>query len=256
MTTFVCTKCGLEKLIALFPKKGKQCKTCLAAANRSYVEQNRARIQARKNQWQQVKRAEIKAQKPVTLTPLQIAKINGEKYYFTGKPCVAGHVADRSTRSRVCVVCDRLRVEAYKEANREVLLRKKRERAKQYAKENYAHVRAIAKKTYDNRSPEQIDAALKHAKAWRDKNKDRVLSWTRKRQADKLQRTPAWLTEDDHWMIEQAYELAALRSQMFGFSWHVDHVLPLRGKTVSGLHVPTNLRVIPWVENLRKGNRV
>jgi hypothetical protein len=56
-------------------------------------------------------------------------------------------------------------------------------------------------------------------------------------------------------MIEQAYEIAALRTEMFGFSWHVDHVAPLLGKKVSGLHVPQNLRVIPGLENMSKGNR-
>ena len=70
-----------------------------------------------------------------------------------------------------------------------------------------------------------------------------------------MHRTPAWLTVDDLWLIEQAYELAALRTKLFGFSWHVDHILPLQGKQVSGLHVPTNLQVIPWVDNVRKANR-
>ena len=69
-------------------------------------------------------------------------------------------------------------------------------------------------------------------------------------------RTPAWLTADNHWMLEQAYELAALRTKMFGFPWHVDHVIPLNGKNVSGLHTPYNLQVIPGVENLRKGNKM
>jgi len=75
-----------------------------------------------------------------------------------------------------------------------------------------------------------------------------------KRRTAKLQRTPNWLIQDDYWMIEQAYELAALRTKMFGFSWHVDHIIPLQGKKVSGLHVPHNLQVIPAKVNLSKHN--
>jgi hypothetical protein len=56
--------------------------------------------------------------------------------------------------------------------------------------------------------------------------------------------------------MEQAYELAQLRTNIFGFPWHVDHTIPLRGRIVSGLHVPTNLQVIPGAENSRKGNRM
>ena len=76
-----------------------------------------------------------------------------------------------------------------------------------------------------------------------------------KRRADLLARLPKWLSVDEKWMIGQAYALAKLRSKMTGFDWHVDHVIPLRGKDVSGLHTPYNLQVIPAIENLRKGNR-
>jgi hypothetical protein len=69
-------------------------------------------------------------------------------------------------------------------------------------------------------------------------------------------RIPVWLSDDDKWMLDQAYELAVLRTKMFGFAWHVDHVIPLNGRKVSGLHTPYNVQVIPWLENLRKGNRV
>lgn len=71
----------------------------------------------------------------------------------------------------------------------------------------------------------------------------------------KVNRTPKWLSGSDLWMIQEAYDLAALRTKMFGFSWHVDHIIPLKGKNVSGFHVPSNLRVIPGVENQTKGNK-
>jgi hypothetical protein len=106
---------------------------------------------------------------------------------------------------------------------------------------------------WNARNPEKVKAYAKKTKAL---NSGRTLAHTVKRRLAKINRTPAWLTPDDHWLIEQAYELAAMRTKMFGFSWHVDHTLPLQGKTVSGLHVPTNLQVIPAVDNIRKGNRV
>jgi len=73
--------------------------------------------------------------------------------------------------------------------------------------------------------------------------------------AAKMKRTPSWLSEDDLWIIKEAYHLSSLRTKLFGFQWHVDHIVPLQGKTVSGLHVPWNLQVIPAFENISKNNR-
>jgi hypothetical protein len=139
----------------------------------------------------------------------------------------------------------------YRIDNREGLLQRKSAYAKQQRLDHPEHVYAIAKRSA---AKHRVQRNREKA-AWRRKNASRVLAWTRCRQLAKLQRTPAWLSDNDKWMIEQAYELAALRTKMFGFPWHVDHVLPLQGKKVSGLHTPINLQVIPGAENSRKGNR-
>jgi hypothetical protein len=63
--------------------------------------------------------------------------------------------------------------------------------------------------------------------------------------------TPKWA---NYFFIEEIYALARLRTQMFGYPWHVDHIVPLRSKKVCGLHWEGNMNVIPGVENNRKYN--
>ena len=92
-------------------------------------------------------------------------------------------------------------------------------------------------------------------KRWSDANKEKVLAKTRRYQAAKANAVPVWA--DDEWnsfVFAEAYQLAELRAQSTGFKWEVDHVLPLRGKRVSGFHVAENIQVIPQLTNRRKSN--
>ena len=91
---------------------------------------------------------------------------------------------------------------------------------------------------------------------WVKNNKGKVNARTARRYASKTQATPAWVKNNPElmWMIDEAYNLAQLRTKLFSFTWEVDHIIPLRGQSVSGLHVPWNLQVVPQKENRVKSN--
>jgi len=89
---------------------------------------------------------------------------------------------------------------------------------------------------------------------WNAANKPVKAALEGKRRAAQLQRTPKWLTESELRMIEAKYSLAAMLTRETGIIHHVDHILPLQGKKVSGLHVFSNLRVIPGTDNVKKSN--
>jgi len=106
--------------------------------------------------------------------------------------------------------------------------------------------------SYREANKEQI---RKNAKKWRELNKGKKNADTAKRFAAKMQRMPKWLTKEEKTRIACYYQVAAMRTRESGYEWHVDHIVPLRGENVSGLHVPWNLRVIPAKDNTSKGNK-
>lgn len=64
-----------------------------------------------------------------------------------------------------------------------------------------------------------------------------------------------WDKELTDLVTKEAHDLRLRRNKITGINWHVDHIIPLNGKLVSGLHVWNNLRVIPARLNMEKGNR-
>lgn len=94
-------------------------------------------------------------------------------------------------------------------------------------------------------------------KLWREANKGKCNADAMKHYAIKLQRTPPWLTKEQLAEIEEFYitvkELQWLSDPSDPLQ--VDHIVPLQGKNVSGLHVPWNLQIIPRSLNLSKNNK-
>lgn len=111
-----------------------------------------------------------------------------------------------------------------------------------------------AKAIWETYRKKHKDERYANKREWAKNNKAVVNAYNRKRHADKQQRVPKWLTDFDILHMECLYQVAAMRTKESGYSWHVDHIIPLNGKNVSGLHCPSNLRVIPATENLRKYN--
>lgn len=174
--------------------------------------------------------------------------------------------AGKFGRRSQCKVC----MAEYREANRE----KARGYARRYREENPEKI-AEQKRRYYEENREQIaeqkrryyeenrDQIVEQKRQYNEANRGKRQEWVRqnpeknaantaKRRAAKLNRTPAWA---DLETIKLFYETRQAISEATGRLFHVDHEIPLQGKTVSGLHVPSNLQIIPAEHNIAKGNR-
>lgn len=117
---------------------------------------------------------------------------------------------------------------------------------------------AGAKKTKDARSNRYYNNKAHVSEvnsAWKAANPDRLAEYGAKYRTKKRTATPPWLTAE-HWAkISVMYGLSRRLTETTGVQMSVDHIVPLNGKAVSGLHVPWNLQVIQLSENFAKGNK-
>lgn len=81
-------------------------------------------------------------------------------------------------------------------------------------------------------------------------------AWNRSKAARCRKQRPMSLTKDDMRELQFIYRCCVAWSDITGVKHHVDHIVPLKGRNVSGLHVPWNLRIVPAKDNLKKGNRL
>ena len=88
------------------------------------------------------------------------------------------------------------------------------------------------------------------------RNPGKINALTAKRRAAKLQRTPKWLSTDQLKEIQQFYIDSTYLTFYTRTDFNVDHIIPLQGELVSGLHVPWNLQILTKAENCRKYNNL
>lgn len=77
----------------------------------------------------------------------------------------------------------------------------------------------------------------------------------KRRELLKSKATPSWLSSEQLKDIDDMYWLSKDLELVSGEKYHVDHIVPVKGKSVSGLHVPWNLQILPSDLNLKKGNK-
>ena len=92
-------------------------------------------------------------------------------------------------------------------------------------------------------------------KNYYQRNKDKYYVNKQKRKELTKQATPAWSSDFDEFVLSEAYKLCKLREQTTNIKWEIDHIVPLQGYNVCGLHWHKNWRVIPMVLNRQKGNK-
>lgn len=105
----------------------------------------------------------------------------------------------------------------------------------------------VGKKYYNSNKDKILLYSAEHRKA----NLHKYAFYAMKRHNLKLKATPPWLSETQYLEIAAFYEIA----KWYDEPMHVDHIVPLQGKNVCGLHVPWNLQLLPALENISKGNR-
>lgn len=198
------------------------------------------------------------------------------QYYFSGTPCKFGNIAERRVSNRQCMCeqhqeqerakalkwrnanADRAR-ENFRKWRSENVQKNRADSLGRYYKRRIHNVQVSAR--YKAKNPEKV---LLKVKEWVRNNKERVRRGQKRRydldpvkyilavtnrEIAQDKRTPKWA---DLEAIEKVYRRARQLSRETGTKMHVDHVIPLRGRKVSGLHTVENLKIIPASENCSK----
>lgn len=159
----------------------------------------------------------------------QLARERGETRYFTGLPCKFGHIAERQISNGTCVDC----LEVRRKANMHWFRAADQKRRQTPERKEYHN----ANERKNRKKPHRQAARAAERMA---------------RIAAQKQRTPRWANLK---AIKEFYDTSHWITEVTGVEHHVDHIMPLQGKLVSGLHIAENLRVLPGPENLAKGSK-
>jgi hypothetical protein len=252
LLTKICSKCGVEDALEAFSRsraskdgRRSECKSCFAEYSRKYHEKNREKVRAAKRKYNEENRESVAAA--------------SRKYYEENREKVRAAKRKYNEENREKV---RAAKRKYNEENRESVAAASRK----YYEENRESVAAASRKYYEENRESVAAARRKYYEENREKVRAQKADYCRanphiinakgaKRRAAKLRQTPAWVTATENEEIKKLYQLAGNLSASTGVLHHVDHIRPLQGRKIAGLHCLLNLQVISATQNLKKTNR-
>ena len=168
--------------------------------------------------------------------------------------CFYNNKAAKDGKTSKCKVCSKEYSKRYKAENKDSV----EEYSKSYRKEYYRINREKKLAWQKNYRAENLDARREYdreqSKRHYQENKDMYLEKGARRRSRKLQATPPWLDDAHKKRLRSIYRACQNVTDKSGKKHHVDHIIPLKGENVCGLHVWWNLRIIPAEMNLAKGN--
>ena len=173
--------------------------------------------------------------------PRYLAMQNGEKHYMADKPCKRGHIGLKVTATGSCVECRRILEKVrYASDPKKAIAHTQ----KHYAK-NAEKIKQKRRELYYSDIERYRAEAAPRSREWRKNNPRHHNALTAAHKKVIKLRTPKWA---DRTKLVEFYKGCP-------DGYHVDHVIPLRGNIVSGLHVAENLQYLPARENISKSNR-
>ena len=129
----------------------------------------------------------------------------------------------------------------------------KRVSSKDGHRPNCRECQALDKQIYlSNLSSQKLAEKRAYTRKWKRENREAVRAYKADRRAAKIMRAAKWGNKD---VIRSFYIAAKYLEELTQQEWHVDHVIPLQGKLVSGLHIESNLQLLTKEENLSKHNK-
>ena len=173
----------------------------------------------------------------------------GATHYYTGLPCIRGHIALRKTKGS-CVECIR---EDWARDNERRSQKPKSEASKAAGKRYYEKNKEAVKARANARPKDEVN---QYRKKHKENNPEYYKALTSVRKRRHRNATPKWINTSQKLAMRKLYLQAMELTQLTGERYVVDHIIPLISDEVCGLHVPWNLRVITQEENLRKSNKL